>query len=150
MLQAISQTDYLRARIGKEHAMATVQDEVSATFRQFVAAQNARDETALTPLLRAGPEFFWVTTTAVTVWGRDAAMARFRTNWQGQWHLAPDFDALRVVEVAPDVAMLHVPVMAVFAPHGQPVTPNAVKWSGVFARDEGGWTVAAILLATVP
>ena len=130
--------------------MATVQDEVSATFRQFVAAQNARDEAALTPLLRAGPEFLWVTTTAVTVWGRDAAMARFRTNWQGQWHLAPDYDALRVVEVAPDVALLHVPVMAIFAPHGQPVTPNAVKWNGIFARDEGVWTVAAILLATVP
>ena len=130
--------------------MATVQDEVSATFRQFVAAQNARDETALTPLLRAGPEFLWVTTTAVTVWGRDAAMARFRTNWQGQWHLAPDYDALRVVEVAPDAALLHVPVMAIFAPHGQSVTPNAVKWSGIFARGEAGWTIAAILLATVP
>jgi hypothetical protein len=133
-LQAISQTDYPRAFIGTEYAMATVQDEVSATFRQFVAAQNARDETALTPLLRAGPEFLWVTTTAMTVWGRDAAMARFRTNWQGQWHLAPDYDALRVAEVAPDVALLHVPVMAIFAPHGQPVTPNAVKWNGIFAR----------------
>ena len=149
-MQAISQTDYAQAIIGTEYAMATVQDEVSATFRQFVAAQNARDETALTPLLRAGPEFLWVTTTAVTVWGRDAAMARFRTNWQGQWHLAPDYDALRVIEVAPDVAMLHVPVMAIFAPHGQPVTPNAVKWNGIFARSEGGWTIAAILLATVP
>ena len=149
-MQAISQTDYLRAFVGTEYAMATVQDEVSATFRQFVAAQNARDEAALTPLLRAGPEFLWVTTTAVTVWGRDAAVARFRTNWQGQWHLAPDYDALRVVEVAPDVALLHVPVMATFAPHGQPVTPNAVRWNGIFARGEGGWTVAAILLATVP
>jgi ketosteroid isomerase-like protein len=149
-LQAISQTDYLRAFVGTEYAMATVQDEVSATFRQFVAAQNARDEAALTPLLRAGPEFLWVTTTAVTVWGRDAAVARFRTNWQGQWHLAPDYDALRVVEVAPDVALLHVPVMATFAPHGQPVTPNAVRWNGIFARGDGGWTVAAILLATVP
>lgn len=149
-MQAISQTDYLRAFVGTEYAMATVQDEVSATFRQFVAAQNARDEAALTPLLRAGPEFLWVTTTAVTVWGRDAAVARFRTNWQGQWHLAPDYDALRVVEVAPDVALLHVPVMATFAPHGQPVTPNAVRWNGIFARGDGGWTVAAILLATVP
>ena len=149
-MQAISQTDYLRAFVGTEYAMATVQDEVSATFRQFVAAQNARDEAALTPLLRAGPEFLWVTTTAVTVWGRDAAVARFRTNWQGQWHLAPDYDALRVVEVALDVALLHVPVMATFAPHGQPVTPNAVRWNGIFARGDGGWTVAAILLATVP
>jgi len=150
MLQAIGQTDYLRAFTGPDHAMATVQDEVSATFRQFVAAQNARDGAALTPLLRARPDFVWVTTSGETVWGQDAALARFRTNWQSQWHLAPDFDALRVVEVAPDVALLHVPVMATFAPHGQPVTPNAVKWNGIFARDEGGWTVAAILLATVP
>ena len=149
-MQAISQTDYAQTIIGTEYAMATVQDEVAATFRQFVAAQNAHDETALTPLLRAGSEFLWVTTTAVTVWGRDAALARFRTNWQGQWHLAPDYDALRVIEVAPDVAMLHVPVMAIFAPRGQPVTPNAVKWNGIFARSEGGWTIAAILLATVP
>jgi ketosteroid isomerase-like protein len=150
MLQAIGQTDYLRAFTGPDHAMATVQDEVSATFRQFVAAQNARDGAALTPLLRAGPAFVWVTTSGETVWGRDAALARFRTNWQSQWHLAPDFDALRVVEVAPDAALLHVPVMAVFAPHGQPATPRLVHWSGVFAREAGRWTVAAILLATVP
>jgi len=130
--------------------MTMFQDEVAATFRQFVAAQNARDEAALTPLLRAGPEFFWVTTSGGTVWGRDAALARFRTNWQSQWHLAPEFDALRVVEVAPDVALLHVPVMAIFAPHGQQATPRLVQWSGVFAREAGQWTVAAILLATVP
>jgi ketosteroid isomerase-like protein len=150
MLQAIGQTDYLRAFTGPEHAMATVQDEVSATFRQFVAAQNARDGAALTPLLRAGPAFVWVTTSGETVWGQDAALARFHTNWQSQWHLSPDFDALRVVEVAPDAALLHVPVMAVFAPHGQPATPRLVQWSGVFARDGGQWTIAAILLATVP
>ncbi|MFM2148070.1 MAG: hypothetical protein RLZZ187_376 [Pseudomonadota bacterium] len=150
MLDAIGPTDYPRILIETEHAMATVQDEVTATFRQFVAAQNARDATALTPLLRAGPDFVWVTTSGETVWGRDAALARFRTNWQSQWHLAPDFDALRVVEVAPDAALLHVPVMAVFAPHGQPATPRLVQWSGVFAREAGRWTVAAILLATVP
>lgn len=130
--------------------MTAIQDAVAATFRHFVAAQNARDETALTPLLRAGPEFFWVTTSGGTVWGRDAALARFRTNWQSQWHLAPDFDALRVVEVAPDVALLHVPVMGIFAPYGQPATPRLVMWSGVFAREAGQWTIAAILLATVP
>lgn len=150
MLQAIGQTDYLRAFTGPDHAMATIQDEVSATFRHFVAAQNARDATALTPLLRAGPDFVWVTTSGETVWGQDVALARFRTNWQSQWHLAPDFDALRVVEVAPDAALLHVPVMAIFAPHGQPATPRLVKWSGVFGREAGRWTIAAILLATVP
>jgi hypothetical protein len=150
MLRALGPLDYASADIAMGSGVAGFQDEVTATFREFVAAQNTRDEAALTPLLRAGPAFVWVTTAGVTVWGRDAALARFRTNWQSQWHLAPDFDALRVVAVAPDAALLHVPVMAVFAPHWQQATPRLVMWSGVFARAAGQWTIAAILLATVP
>jgi hypothetical protein len=129
--------------------MTALEEEASALFRRFVAAQNARDEAALAPLLREGPEFLWVTTTAVTIWGRDAALARFRANWEKQWNLDPDESALRVVEVTPGVALLHVPLRLTFAAHGEPAIPTPIKWSGVFRQIEGRWVIVAILLATV-
>src|ERR1700686_520745 len=82
-------------------AMAATADEVTATYTRFVEAQNARDEAAVSGLLRDGPDFLWVTTTAVTVWGHDDAMQRFRRNWQGTWKLEPQMKELRVVEVSP-------------------------------------------------
>ncbi|MFM7304899.1 MAG: nuclear transport factor 2 family protein [Alphaproteobacteria bacterium] len=129
--------------------MSALKEEVSETFRRFVAAQKGRDEAELAPLLLEGPEFLWVTTSAVTIWGRDAALARFRANWEKQWHLDPDLAALRIVEISPGVALLHVPLRFTFAPHGEQAIPTSIKWSGVFRRVEDRWIIAAILLATV-
>ena len=130
--------------------MAVVEDEVAAVYRRFIDAQNRRDAAALTPLLRNGDDFLWVTTSAVTVWGRDAALDRFRKNWERQWHLDPAWDQLRIVELSPGTALLHVPLRFTFAPLGEPAAPTLIKWSGVFVREANGWVVAAILLATVP
>ena len=124
-------------------------DEVKATFLRFVESQNARDAAAVTNLLWASPDFLWVTTTAVTVWGRDAAMERFARNWRGTWELQPHLEDLRIVELTADLALLHVPLMFTFAPSGQQAQPELIKWSGIFQRSDRGWRIAAILLATV-
>lgn len=84
------------------------------------------------------------------VWGRDAALARFRGNRERQWHLDPDVGRLRVVELSPGTAMLHVPLRFTFAPVGERAEATPIKWSGIFVRGDSGWVIAAILLATVP
>ena len=116
----------------------------------FVAAQNARDEAGVTALLRDSPDFLWVTTTANTVWGRDVAMKRFLLNWKGAWKLEPQLNELRVVEIAPGVAVLHTPLVFTFAPPGKEAIPELIKWSGVFIQSDKGWRIASILLAKVP
>lgn len=130
--------------------MTSELDEVRGLFLRFVEGQNARDEAVVSAMLRPGPTFLWVTTSAVTVWGHDATMDRFRSNWRQQWKLDPDMAALEIVKVGSDTAMLHVPLMFTFGPHDTDVVPVPIKWSGVFLRLPEGWCIVAILLATVP
>jgi hypothetical protein len=130
--------------------MVSPPDEIAETFGQFISAQNNRDESKLRSLLRSGSDFLWLTTSAVAVWGSEAAIARFRKNWESQWHLAPEFGEMRVVEITTGTALLHVPLLLTFAPLGEAATPVPIKWSGVFAHEASGWKISAILLATVP
>ena len=131
-------------------ARASNEDEVKATFSRFVEFQNARDESGVAGIVRDSPDFLWVTTTAVTVWGHDAAMQRFLGNWKGTWRLEPQLQELRVVEIGPGMALLHTPLMFTFAPPGKEAHPVLIKWSGVFVRTDAGCRIASILLATVP
>src|SRR4030095_10798967 len=55
------------------------EDDVRATFDQFVKAQNAHDVAAVREVLLDSPSFLWVTRGA-PIWGRDAALPR----WAGE------------------------------------------------------------------
>ena len=57
-------------------------------FDQFVKAQNSHDVAAVRELLLDSPNFLWVTRGA-PIWGRDAALKRFETLYQGTWKLRP-------------------------------------------------------------
>src|SRR5260370_23278818 len=54
-------------------ASAAPEDEVLATFKRFVAAQNAHDVKALEPILLNSPEFLWITL-GTGVCGSNAAL----------------------------------------------------------------------------
>jgi hypothetical protein len=77
------------------YAFASVDDEVKATFDRFVVAQNAHDVSAVRDVLLDSPNFLWVTR-GVPIWGRDAALKRFETLYQGTWKLSPDTANLKV------------------------------------------------------
>jgi len=82
------------------HAFAAVDDDVKATFDRFVAAQNAHDVSALRDVLLDSPNFLWVIR-GVPIWGRDAALKRYETLYQGTWKLSPDTANLKVA-ICPD------------------------------------------------
>jgi ketosteroid isomerase-like protein len=69
-------------------ARADSEDEVRALFEKFVAAQNAHDIKAVGELLQDSPQFLWITR-GTPIWGRDAALKRFETLYQGSWFLEP-------------------------------------------------------------
>ena len=71
------------------NAFAGVDDDVKAAFDRFVAAQNSHDISAVRDVLLDSPNFLWVTRGA-PIWGRDAALKRFETLYQGTWKLSPD------------------------------------------------------------
>src|SRR6476646_2000375 len=101
------------------HALAGADDDVKATFDRFVAAQNAHDVSAVRELLLDSPNFLWITRGA-PIWGRDAALKRFETLYQGTWKLSPDSANLKAVLVSDMAAQIYVPITFNIGPPGQP------------------------------
>jgi hypothetical protein len=78
-----------------EHALAGNEEDLKATFDQFIAAQNAHDLPALRDLLLDSPNFLWITRGS-PIWGREAALKRFESLYQGTWKLSPEMAKLKI------------------------------------------------------
>ncbi len=130
-------------------ARAGVDDDVKATFDRFVAAQNAHDVSAVRDLLLDSPNFLWVTR-GVPVWGRDAALKRFETLYQGTWKLSPDTANLKVILLTDTTAQLFVPIMFNIGAPGQPAPDTPVHMNQILVKTAGGWRIASILPIPVP
>ncbi|WP_299362267.1 nuclear transport factor 2 family protein [uncultured Paracoccus sp.] len=130
-------------------AQAEPRDDVRERFDAFVAAQNAHDIEAAGTLLQDSPAFLWITRGA-PIWGRDAALERFGTLYQGTWSLDPMLDDLKIVELGPDVVQLYVPVTFMIAPAGQDAQPARFLLNQIWVREGDAWKIASILPIPVP
>ena len=131
------------------HAFAGVDDDVRATFDRFVAAQNAHDVSAVRDSLLDSPNFLWVTRGA-PIWGRDAALKRFETLYQGTWKLSPDTSNLKVVLLSDTTVQLFVPIMFNIGPPGQPAPDAPVLMNQTLVKTAAGWRIASILPIPLP
>src|SRR5256712_9294913 len=131
------------------HAFAGVDDDVKATFDRFVAAQNAHDVSAVRDVLLDSPNFLWVTR-GVPIWGRDAALKRFETLYQGTWKLSPDTANLKVVLVTDTTAQLFVPITFNIGPPGQPAPDAPFLMNQTLVKTAAGWRIASILPIPLP
>jgi ketosteroid isomerase-like protein len=131
------------------YAFAGVDDEVKATFDRFVAAQNAHDVSAVRDLLLDSPNFLWVTRGA-PIWGRDAALKRFETMYQGTWKLSPDSSNLKIVALSDTTAQLYVPIVFNIGPPGQPAPDAPFLMNQTLVKTAAGWRIASILPIPVP
>ena len=131
------------------HAFAGVDDDVKATFDRFVAAQNAHDVSAVRDVLLDSPNFLWVTR-GVPIWGRDAALKRFETLYQGTWKLSPDTANLKVVLVTDTTAQLFVPITFNIGPPGQPAPEAPFLMNQTLVKTAAGWRIASILPIPLP
>ena len=131
------------------NAFAGVDDDVKATFDRFVAAQNAHDVSAVRDLLWDSPSFLWVTRGA-PVWGRDAALKRFESLYQGTWKLSPDTSNLKVVVLTDTTAELFVPIMFNIGPPGQPAPDTPFLMNQTLLKTAAGWRIASILPIPLP
>lgn len=99
-------------------AAAAPEGEIRATFDRFVTAQNSHDVKAVESLLRASPDFLWITR-GTPVWGQDAALKRFSALYEGTWRLDPDVSGLKIMMLADSVAQIYVPITFSIGAKGQ-------------------------------
>jgi ketosteroid isomerase-like protein len=130
-------------------AKAAPVDDVRAAFDRFVNAQNAHDVAAVGELLLDSPSFLWVTRGA-PIWGRDAALKRFETLYQGTWKLSPDFSNLRVVLVNDTTAQVYVPITFNIGPPGQAAPDAPFLMNQTLTKTAAGWRITNILPIPAP
>lgn len=130
-------------------AFAGTEDDIRATFDRFVTAQNARDISAVRELLLDSPSFLWVSSGS-PIWGRDAALQRFGTLYQGTWKLTPDTAKLKVILLNDTAAQLFVPFKLNYGPPGQPAHDTSLLMNQTLVKTAGGWRVASILPIPAP
>ncbi len=124
--------------------------EARTLFERFVAAQNAHDAAAVEALLWDSPDFLWITR-GQAIWGRTAAMERFRALYAGTWRLEPDMAQFRAVALGPGAAQLFVPVLFTIGAAGQPGQPARFLMNQTLRREgDGAWRVASILPIPLP
>lgn len=132
-----------------DSAAAGLQDDGRAVFERFVAAQNAHDPAAVEAMLWNSPDFLWITRGSA-IWGRAAAMERFRSLYQGTWNLAPDMAQFRVAALGDSAAQLFVPVLFTIGAPGQQAQPARFLMNQTLLRTSGDWQIANILPIPVP
>jgi hypothetical protein len=137
------------ASLACQRAFAGTEDDIKATFDRFVVAQNAHDIPAVRDVLLDSPNFLWITRGS-PVWGRDAALNRFETLYQGTWKLSADTAKLKVVLLNDTSAQLFVPVMFNIGPPGQPAPDALFLMNQTLVKTAAGWRVASILPIPVP
>ncbi len=127
-----------------------VDAEARALFERFVAAQNAHDATAVEALLWDSPNLLWITR-GQAIWGRAAAMERFRALYAGTWRLEPDMAQFRAAALGPGAAQLFVPVLFTIGAAGQAAQPTRFLMNQTLRREgDGAWRVASILPIPLP
>jgi ketosteroid isomerase-like protein len=124
-------------------------EEARTLFEQFVAAQNAHDLDAVGQLLLDSKDFIWITR-GTAIWGRDAALQRFKALYQGTWRLEPTTAELKVVHLGNDAVHLYVPVTFMIASAGQTAQPSKFLMNQILVRTAQGWKIASILPILVP
>lgn len=130
-------------------ASAASEDDVRAVFDQFVKAQNSHDVAAVRDVLLDSPGFLWVTRGA-PVWGREAALKRFETLYQGTWKLSPDMPNLKTVQVSETTAQLYVPITFNIGAPGQPAPDASFLMNQTLVKTAAGWRIANILPIPLP
>ena len=132
-----------------QFATAGNEDDIKTVFEAFVAAQNAHDSKAVSNTLHDSPNLLWITR-GTAIWGKEAALKRFETLYQGTWKLEPEAAAFKVVMLGPDTAQVFVPIVFTIGAAGQPAQPTRFLMNQVLVKTAEGWRVSSILPIPAP
>jgi hypothetical protein len=125
---------------------AALQGEIMPVFTRFVAGQNAHDRAVVSEVLLDSKDFVWAQIGGSTLWGHKEAMDAFQEQWKGTWKLDPQLKEVRIAGVAPNVALLIVPLLFTQGDPGQKPSAAPVRWSGIFVKASSGWHLSSIFI----
>jgi hypothetical protein len=126
-------------------APPAAETEVRAQFEQFLVAQNSHDLTALAEQLLDSPRFLWLAG-GTPVRGREAALQRFGTLFQGTWQWEPQRDELQVTSPQDGVAHLYIPLTLTTGAAGETAQTGRFVMSQTLVKTEKGWRIASLIL----
>lgn len=129
---------------GDMPAVAGSGEEILSVYRQFAAAQNARDLDRIGAFFIDGPDFLWVSD-GQSFWGREAVLARMASFQKAEhWQVIPDLETVHVLELTEGAALLHMPLVLEI---GGAAAPSRLGFlvSILFRRDADDWRIAALL-----
>jgi len=125
-------------------SFAGSEDEVKAVVDRFVLAQNAHDLAAVRDVLLDSPAFLYLAWGGPT-WGREAALKRYETLYQGTWKLSPDNAGLKVALLNDTTAQVLIPMLVSQGPAGQSVPEAPFLVHLTLVRNASEWRIASVL-----
>lgn len=130
-------------------AQASEASAVVATYLAFVTAQNAGDLEAVRALFTQTPQFLWVSD-GMSIWGRDAAIARMSLFRSSEvWRVTPDLDRAVPVVLDERTAYLHLPLELAIGARAKPdVLPFLVSMLCHRPEPSARWGIAALFTTT--
>ncbi|HUK07947.1 MAG TPA: nuclear transport factor 2 family protein [Stellaceae bacterium] len=129
-------------------AAADPADAAREVYRQFAAAQNARDLEQVRTLLLNSPTFLWVSD-GKSIWGRDAVLRRMALFQEARvWRVDPDLDRSVAVPVGADAAFLHLPLQLNLAFTSAEPEQLHFLVSVLCVETAQGWRIAALFTTT--
>lgn len=132
------------AAFAADPAMAGLDEDILATYKAFAAAQNARDLPAVRKLLIDSPKFLWVSD-GMAVWGPDATLDRMALFQRSEiWEVVPALERSRVTDVAPDTALLTLPLTLRIG--SRDPGPDNLRFlvNVLCVKKSEGWRIAAL------
>jgi hypothetical protein len=77
-------------------------------------------------------------------------MAKWKSEWNGSWHLDPQLSDLRITRIAPSVFLLISPLLLTEGDPGEQPSTDPVRWAGVFVKTASGWRIASLIVTPYP
>ena len=133
-------------------------DGVRALFRQLIDAENRHVVAAVRPLVWVSPNALFVAKTATPAegnwagfWGTEVVLDHLSELYKaGPFHIDPDYERVKVVGIAPDVAETYAPMKITVAYGGQTPTPKPFLMILSWVRTPDGWRMATDVALPIP
>ena len=133
-------------------------DGVRALFEQLIDAENRHDLNAVRPFVWVSPNALFVAKTATAAegnwagfWGTEIVLDHLGELYKaGPFHIDPDYERVKVVGIAPDVAETYAPVKITVAYAGQTPVPKPFLMILNWVRTPEGWRMATDIALPIP
>jgi hypothetical protein len=133
-------------------------DAVRALYKQLIDAENRHDLAAVRPLVWMSPNALFVAQTATPAegnwagfWGTEVVLTHLGELYgAGPFRIDLDYERVKVVGIAPDVAETYAPVKITVAYAGQTPTPKPFLMILNWVRTPDGWRMATDIALPIP